>query len=111
MCLGSPFDLLLDPTVACLGSLGWAGAAGRSDLHFERTGRGHWQELENGEVPAEPGASPIYRSSGMVPTYLREAPALVRLTAFSCLAVGAAIVPTAFLFVVLLLLSAVGLIL
>jgi hypothetical protein len=70
----------------------WIGAAALPFFIFARRWRWRWQEVTNGEAPVHAGAS-LYREAGTVPTYLREAPPLVRAAAFSCLLLGQLLIP------------------
>src|SRR5437870_38389 len=70
----------------------WMGAAVLPFAILERRWRWRWQEVESGEVPAHAGMA-LYREAGRVPTYLREAPGLVRFAAFTCLLLGELLLP------------------
>jgi hypothetical protein len=70
----------------------WIGAAAVPFWFFARRWRWRWQEVTNGELPVQAGAA-LYREAGSVPTYLREAPPLVRAAAFSCLLFGQLLIP------------------
>jgi hypothetical protein len=70
----------------------WIGGASLTCFILEQRWRWRWQEVESGVVPAQAGAA-LYRESGSVPTYLREAPWQVRLAAFTCLLLGELLLP------------------
>jgi hypothetical protein len=54
--------------------------------------RWRWQEIEVGRAPAD-AAQGAYRESASVPQYLKAAPRLIRLAAFSCFLFGQMFVP------------------
>ena len=70
----------------------WIGAAALPYWFFAKRWRWRWQEVESGELPVQAGAS-LYREAGTVPTYLRQAPPLVRAAAFSCFLFGQLLIP------------------
>jgi hypothetical protein len=55
--------------------------------------RWRWREVESGEVAAHQGALGVYRAEGTVPTFLRQAPPLVRWAAYTSLLFGQMFVP------------------
>jgi hypothetical protein len=74
--------------------LGMLTAAGLPYLVVERRWRWRWREVTAGEIAAhDDGATGVYRVEGTVPTYLRKAPRLVRVAAFSCILFGQMFVP------------------
>ncbi len=70
----------------------WIGAALLPGAVLEKRWRWRWQEVESGEIPAHAGTA-LYRESGRVPTYLREAPVAVRFAALTCLLLGQLLLP------------------
>ncbi len=70
----------------------WIGAAALPYKVLGRRWRWRWQEVQDGEAPAH-AAAIVYREAGTVPTYLREAPPMVRAAAFTSLMFGGLLVP------------------
>jgi hypothetical protein len=83
-------DAVVVLLIAALGSLI---AAGIPFLVVESRWRWRWQEVEIGRLPVEAGQG-VYRSGlATVPDQLRQAPALVRVAAFTCFLFGQMFVP------------------
>lgn len=91
-------------------ALGMAIAAGLPFLLIEHKWRWRWREIEDGRVPTHEGEVSLYRDAGTVPQFLRQAPRLVKLTAFSCLFFGQMFVPGLMLGAFGLLAGGVGLV-
>jgi hypothetical protein len=73
--------------------LGLLTAAGLPYLILEHRWRWRWREVPAGLAPAHEASGAVYRQEGTVSTYLREAPPLIRMAAFSCLLFGQMFVP------------------
>jgi hypothetical protein len=82
--------------------LGLLTAAAVPFFIVERRWRWRWREVEVGRIASHTDERAIYREPGTVPAFLRQAPRLVRIAAFSCLLLGQMFVPG-------LLLGALGL--
>jgi hypothetical protein len=70
----------------------WIGAAVLPFVILGRRWQWRWQEVETGDAPAD-AASILYREGGRVPTYLRQAPPLIRVAAFTCMLLGELFIP------------------
>jgi hypothetical protein len=62
-------------------------------LLVESKWRWRWREVEVGRLPTHLGEQSLYRDAGTVPTYLRRAPRMIRIAAFTCFLFGQMFVP------------------
>jgi hypothetical protein len=70
----------------------WIGAAALPFAILGRRWQWRWQEVEAGDAPAHAGSA-LYREAGRVPTFLRQAPPLIRVAAFSSMLLGQLFIP------------------
>ncbi len=73
--------------------LGLVLAAALPYVLVEKKWRWRWREVEIGRLPTHSVEQSLYRDSGTVPAYLREAPRMIKVAAFSCLLFGQMFVP------------------
>jgi hypothetical protein len=91
-------------------ALGLLSAAALPYLLVESGWRWRWREVICGEAAANTGAVGVYRVEGTVPTYRREAPASIRLAAFTSLLFGQMFLPGLLLGAFGLLAGGIGLV-